>query len=79
MVRYQATEEELRLAPRFERVRSLAEKGNISSAYSLAGLYREGRGADAFERVLAIDPDFYQARAILANLKLHQRNPAAAL
>ena len=51
VARYQATEEELRLAARFETVKSLAGKGDIASAYALAGLFLEGRGTVRNPRV----------------------------
>ena len=46
VARYQATEEEVRLAARFEAVKTQAERGDIASAYALAGHYREGRGTE---------------------------------
>ena len=46
VAQYQAADDEVRLAARFESVKSLAEKGDIASVYALAGLYREGRGTE---------------------------------
>jgi hypothetical protein len=46
VAQYQATEEEVLLATRFEAVKAQAETGDIASVYALAGLYREGRGIE---------------------------------
>ena len=64
--------------------RALALKPAYAEAHNNKGntlrkLERLEEAAEAFARALGIDPDFYQARANLADVRLQQGDPAAAL
>jgi uncharacterized protein (TIGR02466 family) len=63
---------------------ALALKPGYAEAHNNKGntlrkLERLEEAAEAFARALAINPDFYQARANLADVRLQQGDPAAAL